>query len=108
MELQEGWKELDLWREASNEDWDAKIRASKNFLILADEGYFGDAVCACQAQYAKDLKKPFLILIKRGVKIPDGFLDGIDNYQIEEWESVKEILSLIAKLLRHKDELVMV
>ena len=108
MELQEGWKELDLWGEASNEDWGAKIRASKNFLILADENYFGNAICASQAQYAKDLKKPFLILIKRGVKIPDGFLDGIDNYQIEEWESVKEILSLIAKLLRHKDELVMV
>lgn len=108
MELQDGWKEIGFWREASNEDWDAKIRASKNFLAIADENYFGDAICACQAQYAKDLKKPFLILIKRGVEIPDGFLDGIDNYQIEEWESVKEILSLVAKLLRHQDELVVV
>lgn len=108
MELQEGWKEIGFGREASDEDWDAKIRASKNFLILADEGYFEDAVCACQAQYAKDLKKPFLILLKRGVKIPDGFLDGIDNYQIEEWESVKDIFSLITKILKYKNELVMV
>jgi hypothetical protein len=80
--------------------WDKGIRDSSIFLvIIATEAYFQNAISYCQAEYAKELKKPFAILLKKGVSIPPGFMDDIDNYQIETWETKEELSSATKRIL---------
>ena len=78
--------------------WDEGIKNSEFFLIIGTESYFQDAVCYCQAEYAKQIKKPFRILLKEGVDLPFDFLKGVKDYKIAKWNSKKDIGIAFGKL----------
>ncbi len=79
--------------------WDKAIRESKVFFILGTESYFNDARCYCQVDYAREERKPFRVALRRGVEIPPGYFDGVEDIRIEEWSDQTELLACSARLL---------
>ena len=77
--------------EVSN--WADGIRNSNIFMVVGTRKYFEDAVCFCQAELAKELNKPFRILLERGIEIPSDFLEGISDLKIVEWSGTSYGLS---------------
>lgn len=66
--------------------WMNQIRDSKYFLVLATPDYFDHVMSIVQSEFAKSLKKPFRILLKKGTEIPEGFFDGVDDLKIAEYD----------------------
>jgi len=49
-----------------------RIRTSQVFFVLFDESYLKSAEVYIQIELAKQMNKPFRVLVKKGIKIPDG------------------------------------
>jgi hypothetical protein len=79
--------------------WYEGVRDSEIFLVIGTESYFEDAICFCQAEIAKELNKPFRILLKNGVEIPPDFLNGVKDFAIERWNTKKDLYPATLKLL---------
>lgn len=79
--------------------WNRKIRESHIFLVIGVKEYFEDAICLCQTELAKELKNPFGILLKKGISLPPGFLDDIEKYELETWETLEELRSATERIL---------
>ena len=76
------------------------IENSKYFFILGTENFFYgyEPEVIEQVAYAKSLKKPFRVLLKEGIKIPDNFFNGVTDYKVAECDlSNPERCALIAK-----------
>jgi hypothetical protein len=71
-----------------------KISKAETFLVLGTEAFYNDALCYAQVEIAKDCKKPFYILQKKGVPIPENFLDEIGKYEIYYWSDKEELQKL--------------
>lgn len=83
-------------------DWSNEIKNSKIFCAFIDnEGYFDNAICYCQKEIAKDMNKPFFVIIKRGIMIPDDYFDGIDDIEVIKFDSEDE-LNFICKAIKEK------
>lgn len=81
-------------------DWGRGIEQSDVFLVLGTPDYFRDARAWAQTLYAKELKKPFRILLKRGTDLPKDFLEGVNDYQIMEWSTTAELQAAAVKILK--------
>lgn len=58
------------------------LEESHYYLALGTQAYFEEAECLEQDKYARELKKPFRILLEEGVTLPEGYLEGIEDYKI--------------------------
>lgn len=78
------------------------LENSKYFLVVGTPNFFNGSELEVveQIAYAKLLKKPFRVLLKEGVKIPDNFFDGVMDYKVAECDlSNPERCALIVKEL---------
>ncbi len=80
------------------------IEQSKFFFVIGSENYFKDTEALEQAEYAKKLKKPFRILLQRGVYLPDNFLKGVENIKIRETDlnNKNEAILMCHELLKEE------
>ena len=62
------------------------IEESKYFSIIGTKNFFSDTNKLNQVCYAKHLKKPFRILLAKDTLMPEGFLDGVEDYKIAEFD----------------------
>lgn len=62
------------------------IEESQHFCILGTKNFFADTNKLNQVCYAKHLKKPFRIILANDALIPKGFLDGVEDYKIAEFD----------------------
>ena len=67
------------------------IKDSKIFLVLGTKNYVNDYMTNKspepvkeQVEYAKKLNKPFVVLLDKGVELPEGFLTGVKDCRIEK------------------------
>ena len=62
------------------------ILKSQVFFVFGTQNYMDDIDGELKEQiaYAKELKKPFRILLDKGVTIPDKLLEGVVDYKIVE------------------------
>lgn len=75
------------------------IKDSKVFFCLVTENFFKDEKCKWQKEYARSLGKPFRVALKRGVKIPNRFFEGIEDIKILEWGTRVELQEVTMQLL---------
>lgn len=75
------------------------IRDSKVFFCLATENFFKDEKCKWQKEYARSLGEPFRVALKRGVKIPGRFFEGIEDIQFLGWGDRDELEKVTMQLL---------
>lgn len=89
-------------------DWKKIIESSKYFVSIVTNNFFKDVEAVEQALYAKELKKPTIILKERGViyEIPDLFDNIILEIEfIDEEDFVrrkKEIAEQIHSVLKNQ------
>ena len=67
----------------------AGIRSSKIFLVLGTQNYFDD-IPKQEVMLAKGLKKPFRVVLDVGVKVPDWFREGVEDYK-EKVVSIEQL-----------------
>lgn len=63
------------------------IRESEIFLVIFDERYLKGAETYVQIELAKQMNKPFRVLVKKGLKIPDDTFDGIQDIKYAEYNN---------------------
>lgn len=56
------------------------IKSSKVFMVIFTKDYIKN-IPKQQVMLAKGLKKPFRVLLQDGLKVPDWFKDGVDDYE---------------------------
>jgi hypothetical protein len=78
--------------------WEAGLRTSAVFVCLVTKHYLRSPECWEQMALARRLGKPFRVLIKKGVQVPRGFFDGIDDIRYYPFRT-KADLARIAKQL---------
>jgi len=71
-------------------DWRRGIEQSRLFVALISSHYLRDATCLAQAAYAKQLHKPFRLLLLPQTQVPDAFLLGIQDLQVAVWVSAEQ------------------
>ena len=54
------------------------IDNSEFYMVLVTDNMLKDEQCLYEWNYAKHLKKPFMLVIKAGTKIPNEMLSGIN------------------------------
>jgi len=81
------------------DDLEEAIKDSDHFFILATESFFLSAMTYVQVEIAKIHKKPFRIALRKGVEIPEGFLDDVEDYEIVTWETADELKSAFIELI---------
>jgi hypothetical protein len=79
--------------------WDVKaLEESEFFLLLGTENYFKDPECFEMVRYAIELKKPVILFLKKGVTVPNGWLEGASILERFEWETPEEMHQAILEL----------
>ena len=76
----------------------SKIRNSKYFIVIGTENFFKNITNLSQANYAKSLNKPFRIVLEKGVRIPESFLEGLNNYKVIEVHDFYNIEEIVQRL----------
>jgi len=85
-------------------DWRRGIEQSRLFVALITSHYLRDATCLAQAAYAKQLGKPFRLLVLPGTQVPEDFLDGVRDLQMAVWVSAAQSAEHIAAWLNEMKE----
>lgn len=67
------------------------IDGSDYYLALITDNFLKDELCSYQWNYAKSKEKRFVLVIKRGVKIPDEMMKGVNVFYTTEYETEKDI-----------------
>ena len=80
----------------SEEIWKDRINRSNVFFILGTEEYFKKAVLFEQSWYAKRKKKKFIVALKKGAKIPEGFPIAGDAIKFV-WDNQKDLVEKCRK-----------
>ena len=82
------------------------IDNSQSFLALVTKDMIGDERCLYEWNYAKNNRKEFILVIKKGIVIPEELLEGVKvvykNFFSNE-EDLKGIAEDIRKLLGKVD-----
>jgi len=71
-------------------DWRRHIEESAMFVALISSHYLRDATCLAQAAYAKQLGKPFRIFVLPETRVPEDFLDGVQDLRYAVWVSAEQ------------------
>lgn len=67
-----------------------RIRECYLFIVLAGDTYFTSAHAFAECFYARELDKPFRVIIKKGTKITKGYFEGVKDIKFYEWETEYE------------------
>jgi len=76
-----------------------KIRECNLFIVVASDEYFTSAQNFAECFYAKELGKPFRVIIRKGTKIAKGYFEGVKDIKFYEWETEHEKGMHIRELL---------
>ena len=79
--------------------WAKGIEESDIFMVLGTENYFKDITCFMQVKKAKELRKTFLVALEKGVAIPPGYFDGVEDIKIFKWKDREELSNITKKLI---------
>lgn len=75
------------------EEWRKGLRDSAVYLVLGTPDYFKDSVGFDQSCYAKELNKPFVVLLKGVTEIPKGYPMS-PNPTILRWDTDEDFKEL--------------
>lgn len=68
------------------------IREAEVFLVIFDEFYLKAAETYVQIELAKQMNKPFRVLVKKGVKIARGTFDGVKDIKYRGYSGKESML----------------
>ena len=83
-----------------NIDWVKAIDESTIFVAdISNNEYFEQAIQFLQWNYAIETNKEFIIGLKHGCSIPIDWLENLNSYKIIEYETQKEFIEKLSKIL---------
>jgi hypothetical protein len=77
--------------------WQQGLRESALFVALVSPAWFTDARCQAQAAYAKALGKPFRILLRAPMRLPEDAFQGITDLQIATIHTIDQAAAVVKR-----------
>jgi hypothetical protein len=62
--------------------WEAGLRSSAVFCCLVTPHYLRSPECWAQIDLARQLQKPFRVIVQHGTTIPEGFFTGVEDLKV--------------------------
>jgi hypothetical protein len=85
--------------------WQEDIIMSYAFVpIVSERDYFKSESALAAWEYARSISKPFLIIVKNGVKVPYEFIEGLSEWEIATYDNIVEITGIILDYERRAEE----
>ena len=75
------------------------INNSEFYMAIVTDNMLKDDKCIYEWNYAKNKKRPFILLIKKGIKIPDEMLKDVYVRLEYGWETEEDVELLSQKLI---------
>lgn len=77
-----------------------KIKECHYYIAFATPAFFESAQCFAEALYAKELGKPFRILVKKGTIIDLSYFEGVDDIKYYHFNTPEECSECLYRILK--------
>jgi hypothetical protein len=81
-----------------NRDWEAGLRSSAVFCCLVTPHYLRSPECWAQIDLARQLQKPFRVIVQHGTTVPKGLFEGVEDIRYYRFRTHADLRRIARQL----------